>query len=607
MCGIVGVAVCRGRSPSVTDVDLLRMRDLMAHRGPDGAGLWRRDNLILGHRRLAVIDPTPAGAQPMVSASGRYVIAYNGELYNDAELRRDLEAEGVHFLTRCDTETVLHAVARWGLNAFNRLRGMYALAFYDTLTATLTLARDPLGIKPLFVWFGTVAGGPEVVFASELPALLAHPAVPARPNLAVVSSYLTTIRTTLGAATLFDGVMTLRAGECVQVDLSASEPRVDSFDWWESAQAPPADPLQVGPVVRDSIHRHLRADVPTCALLSGGLDSTIVCTVARGHLSTLHTYCAGVAEDDSGPSPDFAFARQVAAGLGTMHEEVPLTREAFRELWPTLVHRLGRPLSTPNETAIFAVASRIRSRGDVVAISGEGADELFGGYDHCLQAAAEWRRRDPRGDPGAFEYESASWAGRDAKRLLFHTPVWTALEHDQPALDWYRREFSALSERAPDALGAHLMMQRRINLVGLLERLDGATMLASVEGRTPLADSVVALLAEALPMREKFLPLDRQSASSPPSAAEVARTKIALRLAFARDIPREILARPKASFPLPFQQWVEDHAPALRSSPVIRDLFRASAIDTVASQPREFWHLAWPMINLAMWSKRWWG
>ena len=219
------------------------MRDTMAHRGPDGYGLWRRSNLVLAHRRLAVVDLSPDAAQPMLSHDARYAIAYNGELYNDQELRAELHSRGVRFRTRSDTETLLHALATWGPDALPKLRGMFAFAFIDTLTQRLLLARDPLGIKPLYFRLGVHLGGGEIIFASEIPAILAHPDCPVQPDILAVSAYLTTIRTTAGNNTLFEGVRTLRAGEAMSIDLSgkkqgkaaAGDVGFELFSYWTGA------------------------------------------------------------------------------------------------------------------------------------------------------------------------------------------------------------------------------------------------------------------------------------------------------------------------------------------------------------------------------------
>jgi asparagine synthase (glutamine-hydrolysing) len=513
MCGILGILGPRGRVIGIDDAAVIRMRDRMAHRGPDGAGLWRNGNAILAHRRLAVIDRSEAAGQPMLSGDGRYAIVYNGELYNDAELREELGRAGAaQFRTSSDTETVLAVLARWGPAGLSRLRGMYALGFYDTREGTLLIARDPLGIKPLYYRSGALADGSSLVFASEIPAILAHPEVSARPDLVGVSGYLTTIRTVLGERTMFEGVRTLRPGQAILFDASGDEVVSRPVGTGRRAGHAGAD---AAAVMRDSVERHLRSDVPICCLLSGGLDSSIVAAVAMARLGELRTYCSGT----PGPSgEDFAFARLVAEKLGTIHTEAPVSREMFRERWPEMVSRLGVPLSTPNEVAINEVARTLRGQGNIVALSGEGADELFAGYDVPMLDAARFEGLLPRDEkrdaawnlpevthPGEFQLYSNAWVSPKAKSAVLREEVWRALEEDHAVKEFYRGEFEAVAgERGDESpLQAHLRFHRRINLAGLLQRLDTATMLASVEGRTPFADREVMEFAEGLGMDEK--------------------------------------------------------------------------------------------------------
>ncbi len=625
MCGIAGfvplpfappsggvdAAVLGPDAPPRDDLEraAVRMRETLRARGPDDAGLWRCGDAAFAHRRLAVLDPSPAGRQPFVSPDGRCVLVYNGELYNDAELRRELAGEGVVFRTACDTETLLAALERWGAGALPRLRGMFALAFLDLRRRTLLLARDPLGIKPLYWWSGQTRWGRAVVFGSEPRAVLAHPDVPVRPDPVGVSSYLTTIRTTLGERTLFEGVRALEPGAAIEWDLAAGA---------AARSHPPAalpapevsDASCIRASIEESVRVHLRSDVPTCALLSGGLDSSILCALAAREVGDLDTYCSGAITDE--PSADFPFARAVAAHIGSRHTEAPVSRGMFAERWPAMVAELGVPLSTPNEVAIHEVARTLRAGGRVVALSGEGADELFGGYElpmreatrHVARCLAEGR--DAAASGGHFHLHANAWVALDHKPAVLSGDCLAAAGGDAELLGFYEREFARLPADLPDAgdpfargLQAHLRFHRRVNLAGLLGRLDTATMLASVEGRTPFADARVAALAETLPMREKFIP--------PPSDGGPSGTKVVLRRAFADLLPAEVVERPKASFPLPFQAWVEDQGGRLRGSAFAREVFTDAAVETVAAQPGALWNLAWPMINVALWGDRWWG
>lgn len=621
MCGILGIVTTHGREPSVTDDRARAMRDTLAHRGPDGEGLYRRDNVLLAHRRLAIIDPSDAGYQPMLSdpdpSTGlpRFALIYNGELYNEAELRAQLEERGVRFRSTCDTETLLRAWETWGTETLARVSGMFAFAVYDFTLRTLTLARDPLGVKPLY----HTRVGDELVFASGPGAILAHPGFSAQPDWAMVSAYLSTSRTVLGERTMFEGVRALRPGHVLKCDLDARELRAHIEPYWHGpAIDDRLDVEHAAICVRDALEQstraQLRSDVPICTLLSGGLDSSAIASIARDAHPSLRSYAAGSNEPDGfhqGPG-DLAVARDVASRIGTTHAEAIINAEGFRERWSRIVRATRLPMSTPNETAILAVAERLRDDGCVVTLSGEGADELLGGYEgpmrNAFKAASELIARDetdridragerellgacwvsPELKPAVLEQETHHLAGRDA--FLFES--YRAMMRESCA------QLGGYDERT--ALAAHLGLHRRVNLPGLLQRLDTATMLASVEGRTPFADAHVASVCESLPMSARFLQ-EAVPVGAPEETLAPVRTKIALREAFRGRLPEIVVDRPKQSFPLPFTGWIAPAARALPESPFARVIFRRESLATVASQPERLWNLAWPMTNLAMW------
>ncbi len=572
----------------------------MTHRGPDGSGLLFAGGVGLGHRRLAVIDRSSAGDQPMVTRDGRHALVYNGELYNDAELRKALADAGVRFRSTSDAETLLESLALWGEGVLERLRGMFAFAWHDRVRRRLVLVRDGFGNKPLYWWMGATPGGIELVFASEVGAILHHPHVPVRPDWGGVSAYLSTIRTSLDGHTMFEGVRAVRAGECLTFDLSSDE--LPS----RSRTVPPSGPARadIGDVLSESVRRHMRADVPVCSMLSGGLDSTIIAFEARG-LGPLHTYAAGTPSSD--PGDDLACAQAVAEELKLRHTSVEVSREVFVERWREMIERLGVPLSTPNEVAINEVARRMRRDGFVVALSGEGADELFAGYDRPLTAARAALQGAERLSPELFaEMELAhnAWTPPGLKESLLHERVWRGLEGDARLHESLRRSFEASMEacggealRGEDAaVRVMLEYQRRVNLAGLLGRLDTSTMLESIEGRTPFADACVLSSARALPT-ERLIAW----------RTEGALTKVALRDAYEGRIPSIALRRAKASFPLPFTEWLDPLGAVVQESCLLRELFKHEAIEAVAGAPGASWRLAWPMINLALWGERWWG
>ncbi len=603
MCGILGAVTTASASLNVSEALWCAARDSMTHRGPDDAGLWwsgdrvESSAAVLAHRRLAVLDPTPAGHQPMATPDGRWILTYNGELYNDAELRQQLRLTGTRFRTSCDTETVLAAIERWGSAAVSRFRGMFALAAIDTREQTLLLARDPLGVKPLYVARAASASGdPVFVFASEPRAMFELPVVDPQPDPVTVGSFMTTIRPTLGHRTMFAGVHTLLPGEVREIDWGTPALVERSESLWDStAPMDDASEDEIRHELQRSVAVHLRSDVRVCLLLSGGLDSAVIAREAAPSMSPLMTFCAG-----ADGSPDLPEARSFARQLGADHREAFVTRDRFVSRWPEMIAKTGVPLSTPNEVAIDAIARTLRLAGNTVTLSGEGADELFAGYDVPMRMAQEFVSGGDA-DGGRFHVESNQWTPLDTLGSLFISGMIDAEACAAETLSTYRKTWKHAVAGTPDGdpLRAHRRFHRMANLPNLLRRLDSATMLSSVEGRTPFADMRVAQLAERLPSAALFDPsID---------AAKRPATKLALRRAYTDDLPDSILQRPKASFPIPFESWIEPMGTMLRTSVFARDTFSPAAVEAVASRPRELWNLAWPMMNLAMWGDHWWG
>ena len=628
MCGILGVLATNGERPRATRADVVRMRDRMEHRGPDGAGLRDLGRAVLAHRRLAIRD-LEHGAQPM--EAGRWTLVYNGELYEDDLLRDRLKGEGVTFTSRCDTETLLKALTRWDVDAIPQLRGMFAFGAWDAQEERLVLARDPLGIKPLY--FGEFGG--DFVFASELPALLAHPDARPEPNPRVVSSYLTTLRTTLGHETLFAGIYTLQPGEAAIVRARDGHADVQVLPYWTDA-LPDGETItdaQVRETIAESVQRHGVSDVPSCLLLSGGLDSAIIGAEATRELKNptdVQTFCAADPTDCGG---DAHHARIMASHLGTTHHPVAVDRAAFADRWRELIDHSAMPVSTPNQTAILAVARALKPHA-TVALSGEGADELFGGYAPPMLSGLDGslaRRWGARPDATRFQDElraqygtldlgddvehylrCTSWVHPLTKPGLLTSSALEASGRDEALTQHLAEQLSY--DRLPSGdlapFGERLLRtHRRINLTGLLQRLDLCTMLASVEGRTPFADARVADLAMRMPLRDKLVVAPHADGlpSSASALLESGRvtTKAPLRRAWADALPESISTRPKTSFPLPFQEWMRDLASHVPDGEAVQRVFRPEAIAALRAGGGAQWPVAWPVWNIAYWLTRW--
>ncbi|GAB5495033.1 MAG: N-acetylglutaminylglutamine amidotransferase [Phycisphaerales bacterium] len=584
MCGILTII---GQDPGNEHV--VRMRDTMTHRGPDGAGLWRGTGLVMAHRRLAVIDTSENGLQPMHSADGRHALVYNGELYNEPQLREAIGKADDSYRSHCDTETLIELLACSGVQGIDALRGMFAFVWADLTSRKVYACRDLLGVKPLY-WART---GQSITIASEIPAILAHPEFPVRPDSVGISGYLTTARVELDDRTMFEGVHAVRPGEILAFDLDRPLVQPERFTLNAPLPRTPATPSEIRYAIEQSVLAHLRTDVPICTLLSGGLDSTIIASVAAPALPGLRTYCAGADSEAGDPS----YARSVAAELGTQHTEAIVDRDSFLSMWQDSIGLQGLPMCTPNEVAIRTIARTLREDGCVVALTGEGADELFAGYEMPMRLAAEHVQAG-NAEPGKFQLLSNAWMPPEMKQAVLMPDLYRSLDGDAALFESFESLYSIASTVASCELGAHLNFHRNVNLVGLLRRLDCATMLERVESRTPFADREVLSIALSIPLSENY----------DPNAEPVAlRTKRALREAFQGRVSDEVIKREKASFPLPFQTWIADAADLLKTSSFARQLFTPAAIHTVASDPTGLWNLAWPMMNLAIWGDRWWG
>lgn len=609
MCGFLGIVTLgdNARSPDLSPQTRSAIAESLAHRGPDAHGTASPPGALLIHRRLEVIAPGHAGDQPASAGGEGPWLVYNGELYNDPEVRGQLT--GVSFDGSCDTETILRSLAAWSPEqCAKRWRGMYALAAWFPNERRLVLMRDPLGIKPLYYAETSIEGDRALVFASEPAALFASGLIDPEPDPFGLIAYTRTIRTVVGQHTMFAGVRAVQPGETVTIDCRDSSPSISRDSWWSGDHKPEESDL--GEALRESVSRHLRSDVELCSLLSGGIDSTVIATCAKQQVRDLHTWCAGAPGAADGLADDFAFAQQAADAIGSAHTEVPVDQQLFLTRWISMVGELGVPLSTPNEVAINSVSRALKSRGMTVALSGEGADELLAGYEMPMTQA--WRlscenRRARASRHGMLSLEANSWISNDLLRTLVresHTDM--AGAHGDALSTWYGEEAEAIDARSPDlgespeqrALHLHLRLQRRVNLSGLLQRLDTATMLASVEGRTPFADAEIAVLCD-------HIPIDQKVAFD--TAGQAVQTKRPLREAFAGVIPESILARPKRSFPLPFQGWLAEARSLLTGSEFLLEWFRPEALAAVAADPVTHWNLAWPLMNVSLWGERWWG
>lgn len=376
MCGIVGYA---GNSGAISESLLVEMRDALTHRGPDAAGLWSSPDgsVILGHRRLSIIDLSPTGAQPMVSADKRFVVVFNGEIYNHDELRAELVVAGAQFKGSSDTEVLLAAYVAWGERCMPRLRGMFAFAIYDAERRVLFMARDRAGEKPLYWTFHR--GG--IVFASELKALMVDPDFRPRLSPQGATDFLA-FGYVPDDHCILHGVFKLRPGHCLTWPLGSCNPTVARY--WDIPLPAPVtrhdravltDELKA--LLTSSVREQLIADVPVAVLLSGGVDSSIVTALAAAVSNDpVRTFTVTIPQH---PELDESrFARQVAAHFGTNHVELPLDGTSV-DLIETLSRQYDEPIADSSMIPTYLLAKTVSQHCKVV-LGGDGGDELFGGY-----------------------------------------------------------------------------------------------------------------------------------------------------------------------------------------------------------------------------------
>lgn len=549
MCGVAGIV--RFDGGAVDAARLTAMRDTLEHRGPDGADVWISGRAGLAHRRLSIID-LEGSPQPMESGDGRWVLSFNGEIYNYRQLRRETRYP---YRTDGDTEVLLATLAVRGLPGLVHVHGQFAFAAYDTLEEVLWLGRDRMGILPLYYHLG----GGEIVFASEIKALLA--ALPAAPpvDTASLEGYLTT-RSVSAPFTLFEGVRKLEAGYVLRVgpDGSSSSHRYWSpptFD--EQLSVSPAEAVDlVERGLHDAVAACMVADVPVGAYLSGGVDSSLIVALMRRLTDApLETFSAGFGDDRFDELP---FARRVSELVGTHHHEVAVRPGDFERLWRPLTWHRDAPISEPADIAVAQLA-RLARQHVKVALSGEGSDELFAGYPKYrfarLISAADLL-------PGAVRRPLAVAGervlGGRAPRLRVAVRAAGAASPEERMRTWFApftaperlRLLGPLPRRptAPEPGDGQGDLVRRM-LLGdcgtwltdnLLERGDRMSMSASLETRPPFLERDLVDLAFRLPSDVKV-----RHGVGKWVVKEVAR----------RHLPAEIVDRHKTGFKVPLDAW----------------------------------------------------
>jgi asparagine synthase (glutamine-hydrolysing) len=641
MCGLAGIWSYRGADAADLEGRVQAMADTLAHRGPDDAGSWvdAQAGIALGFRRLAILDLSPAGHQPMQSADGRYVVVFNGEIYNFRELRRELDKEGVRFRGRSDTEVIVEGATVWGVpRLIAKLWGMFALALWDRHERVLVLARDRLGKKPLF--YGEAPGC--FLFGSELKALRAIPQFQPRLDRDSAALFLR-LGYVPSPRSIYAGVWKLPPGTWAEVRAGQSPVITRYWDARDIAERAQTSRLTLGEeeavgeldtLLRDAVERRMIADVPLGAFLSGGIDSSTVVALMQAQSTTrVKTFTIGFHAAGYDEAKD---AARVAGHLGTEHTELYLSPEEAWEVIPRLPCLYDEPLADPSQIPTLLVSALAR-RHVTVALSGDGGDELFAGYRRYADAEQKWSRL--RRMPGPARRLAARVArtmaqgGWDSR---LEQVGWAIPERWPRGLEGYRLELVAdLLDAGPDRVYDHVIsiwrspadvvigaqdgpsgsgavVDARV-VPGFLERMmlkdlmfylpddilvkvDRASMAVGLEARAPLLDHRVVEWVWRLP-----LSLKRRSG----------QPKWLLRQVLYRYVPAPLVDRPKMGFGVPIDSWLRgplrDWAEDLLDE---RAMTRAGILDS--RRVRRIWHRhlrgepyqeyrLWAVLSLQAW------
>ncbi|MBD3165473.1 asparagine synthase (glutamine-hydrolyzing) [bacterium] len=637
LCGIAGLVALdsrRGIDPALLD----RMTDSLAHRGPDGRGVWIGDGVGFGHRRLAIIDKE-GGAQPWLVDEGSAALVYNGELYNHLELRDELERDGVRFRSRCDTEVVALACVHWGVErALQKFRGMFAFALWEAAAQRLTLVRDPIGVKPLY--WGMRDG--ILRFGSEIKSILSDPRFPRTPDATVIANYLSHYRLNLDGNTLFRQIKEVQPGTC----LVWEGKRRNETRYWSLPAVPEAEKEDPGEEavteefrsrLREAVKRRMMADVPLGAYLSGGIDSTVIVRLLKEmKTDELHTFSIGFEQQGFN---EFGYATLVAQQFGIPHKQVNMTSEGYFNGLPELIRVKDTPLSVPNEVPLRFLSRILKSRMTVV-LSGEGADELLGGYTLLMRSPHDFllARQLAEGDDAFNALDRARlsstfeqlygdavtqgqkamflklyrWMQDDELQRLFRNPEHLKRSKRDIGRFW-DRVWGELDAARLDPYDKVLQVLERYHLGALLLRLDATTMAHSVEGRVPYTDIDLVEWVSRLPLKYKlrWKGAAEEEQSRKVTAMEAAGrldvNKYILRRAFRDQIPPLIADRPKTAFPVPLDEWLYGPYKQWAKERILTrkmgELFNLNELESFLSSKRgkaEGMKL-WMLVNLSIW------
>src|SRR6201988_827591 len=628
MCGINGIALSTRSGRRLDQDTVVRMRDVIRHRGPDDAGIFVDSRIGLGHRRLSIVD-VAAGHQPMTNEDDSLQIIYNGEIYNHADYRRELEQRGHVYRTHCDTETILHLYEEHGARCVDHLRGMFAFAIWDARKKELFIARDRLGVKPLY--FTHLQDG-SLYFGSEIKTLFEAGAIKPELNFKLLPDYLAN-HATSGEETLYRGVRRLFPGHT----LTWRDGEIEINKYWDVSFVKTADEnrsdkdyiAEWAELFRTSVRLRLMADVPLGMFLSGGIDSSAIAAVMSGMVDEpIKTFSVAFAEREAN---ELAYARIVAEAYKTNHHEVVVSPEEFFQALPKLVWHEDEPLAHPSSVALYFV-SLLASQHVKVVLTGEGSDELLAGY-------GRYRKTILNLSMGKLYLSFAPSVVRDVVRsgvkglpasrvrqkllrsFLGVTPDIESIYFDNFAVFPLAMQTGLLSDSAREQIGpinpyagvkevleqtdakslldTLLYADIKTYLHELLMKQDQMSMATSIESRVPFLDHKLVEFTCSLPERLKL---------------RGGTTKYILREAMKGVLPEQILSRSKMGFPVPIGAWfrgayksvIDEYVLSERATS--RNIFNSEVVQDLVNRHQSgaenHDERLWALVNFEIWQRQ---
>jgi asparagine synthase (glutamine-hydrolysing) len=635
MCGIAGFADFRKKAGQE---DLKRMTDVLWHRGPDSAGyeFYRLDtaHVGLGHRRLSIIDLSEVARQPLMDESGNYIVVFNGEIYNYREIRLQLEKEGYRFFTASDTEVLLKAYMKWGLDAVHRFIGMFAFAIYDKIAAKLVLFRDRAGVKPLYYHYHDGV----FLFASELKSFSQYPAFEKKISTEGLPLYFK-FGYYPAPYTVFENTYKLKPGHYLVLDLKSGELSDNKYwDVYDYYNMPLLDmgekeaTLELERLLTSAFQYRMVADVPVGVFLSGGYDSTAVAAILQANMTArLKTFTIGF---DIKRFNEAVEAKAIAEHLGTDHTEHYCSARDAEDIIETLPNYFDEPFIDQSAIPTMLV-SRLAREKVTVALSADGGDETFAGYDHIVRRAEYMKR--VAGTPGwlrssivrttdHLERISKSYKGYDRFVLTVINQLWKLRSRqsinelvDLVTQGGKRGDYRIyrLLSSVPDSKGTYfynfgnlrkdldeiskcLAMEYQTNMSDdMLTKVDRATMSVSLEGREPLLDHRIIEFAARLPVTYKY---------------DAGVRKKMLKNIVHKYVPRHLMDRPKKGFGVPVGKWLREDLPQLLDHYLDPDrlgdhgLFDTQYVSHLKNRYMETgaeYSMVWSILVFQMWYQRW--